>query len=140
MKGPIVFLVSLLCVAAVGYAVLLPRVRERDDLRREVLARAPAASPVPAGFAAARDRLARIVDAGAPASFGQRLRRLVEEYAAGPLRRATESEIDFAAEWARVPALLDALANYAGRIDGLKIEAGEEPARCRVVLRLDPDR
>jgi hypothetical protein len=139
MKGPAIFLLSLVGVAAASFVVLLPAVRERDALAERVAReteRTTSAPGEPAGIARLSTALGLSRSAGEPSAA---VRSLALDFAPMSEIAVDGDRIRFPVAWADVPRLLGALAGQRGIVvRSFRAEPGESPGRCRVTLELAP--
>lgn len=132
MRGAILFLVAVALAAAAAFLVLLPALRERSDLRKDVatVADEPGeASPL----ADLRPALARSAAPLDPAGAKSRFEALAKEFApgSGPYGEG-DAVLDL--PWARLPAFLRSLGEVAGILERVGVEPTADPARCRVTV------
>jgi len=137
MRGPLVFLLSLVGVTVLGIAVLGPVRAERDRRAVEILERAsglphdrePQAPPCVAAFAAATG-LTRGPDD--PQSV---VRRIALDFTAMDRIAIRGRHMEFPIDWADVPRLLARLAAERGLVfEEFRARPDATPDRCRITL------
>jgi hypothetical protein len=141
VRGPLIFLVSLLAVTAVGLVVVLPLWRERQELAAAGVSEPPAGH-VPAAVHVALSNALRAEPSGL---WAQILRDRLPELAAAAGARAgyriEEGRVALEVPWDGLPGLLAGLAaDPIPPVRSLTAVPHEEPEWCRLDLefRVDP--
>ncbi|MHC4473015.1 MAG: hypothetical protein ACYS99_18860 [Planctomycetota bacterium] len=143
MRGPLVFVLSLVAAAALGVLLVLPEWRERTSLADKIRDMRPASeepgTTERAGVDAAR-RLSRALGLprrGDPTDV--RIKAVAAEFAPGQDVSEGQRTLELSLPWDRVLELCEWLVVSPGPAPAeVSVTATEDPELCQVKLRFAP--